>query len=166
MELFIPSLLVLLLGAVVAFFLIPKMTPYTIGFLSIALFVVGVWQNYTMFPDEYRASFFTSFLKDYSPFVMIIAVIIGGMVIMTAVFGKNPPSITEVIPEIVAPIASILPAMNTNATKNANNKRNNAGLADMIPNIFNNTKANNGRVNNNTTKANNGGVASSSFKIV
>lgn len=171
MELFIPSLLVLVLGALVSFVLVPKMTPYTIGVLSVLLFIIGIWQNYKMFPYEYRTSMFTSALKEYSPFVMILAVIIAGMIAMSVVFGKNPPSITEVIPEIANPIANILPAI---TPTNTNVKRNNAAL---LPSVFNtaanNTKANNTRVNNsrsNNTKANNtkanNGIASTSFKVV
>jgi len=172
-------LLVLVLGAFVCFYFIPKMSPYTIGFLSIALFAVGIWQNYTMFPYEYRMSMFTSVLKEYSPFVMILAVILGGMIMMSVAFGKNPPSIAEVVPEITEPIANILPAA---ITSNANTKRNNAApAAGLMPAIFNtgantntrsngsnNTRVNNGRGNNgrtNNTKANNG-IASTSFKVV
>ena len=164
MELFLPSLLVLVLGAFVCFYFIPKMSPYTIGFLSIGLFAVGIWQNYMMFPYEYRTSMFTSVLKEYSPFVMILAVILGGMIMMSVVFGKNPPSIADVVPEITAPIANILPAA---LTSNANTKRNNTPAAGILPAVFNmgaNTRVNNGTRANNT-KANNG-IASTSFKVV
>jgi hypothetical protein len=164
MELFIPSMLVLVLGAFVSFYFIPKMSPYTIGFLSIALFAVGIWQNYTMFPYEYRMSMFTTVLKEYSPFIMILAVILGLMVAMSVVFGKNPPSIAEIVPEIKESIANILPAA---LTSNTNTKRNNTPAAGILPAVFNtgaNTRVNNGTRANNT-KANNG-IASTSFKVV
>ena len=65
MELFIPSLLVLILGALFGFVLLPKLSPYVLGVLAIAMFILGIWQHYMMFPYEYRSSVATEILKEY-----------------------------------------------------------------------------------------------------
>ena len=104
MELFIPSLLILLLGAIVCFVFLPRMSPYTLGLLAIALFIVGVWQHYSMFPYEYMLPSLSETLKDYSGFIMMAAIILGIIVVLMVMFGGSPPSVSSIIP------ASIIPA--------------------------------------------------------
>lgn len=167
-----PSLLVLVLGAVVCFVFLPKMTPYILGVLALAMFIVGAWQHYQMFPYEYRSSVLIDLLRDYSPFVMLLAVIGGGLVALSLAFGVSPPSVAEVLP---AAITDIIPAINNTKTNNA---KNNGG----IMNVFNAPKANNAKPANNlaalnpfNTKVNNAtkpnnakrnNLASPSFKTV
>ena len=178
MELFIPSLLVIVLAALVCFILLPKMTPYTIGLLSVALFAIGIWQNYKMFPYEYKSSMVLSVLKEHASFVMLLAVILGGMVIVMMIYGKSPPSIAAVIPEIIP--AAILPVAmlptNTNATRtNTNNatrsNTNNATRSNSNSNTNIQRQANtNNATRSNTIKTNNiqrgNNIASTSFRVV
>jgi len=166
MELFVPSLLVLVLGAVVCFVFLPKMTPYILGVLALAMFVVGAWQHYNMFPYEYRSSLLIDLLQDYAPFVMLLAVIFGGLISLMVAFGVSPPDVSQVIP---AAVTDIIPAINNTKTNNA---KNNGG----IMNVFNATKANNAKpanalaaLNPFNTKPNNArrnNLASPSFKTV
>jgi hypothetical protein len=167
MEWFIPSTFVLLLAAVVFFLVLPKFAPYVLGSLAIILFIFGAWQHYSMFPYEYRGTILQELLSDYSPFIMLIAIIFGGMVAMMLAFGVSPPAVLDVIPEI-------LPANNS---KSANGgimnvfKANNSNASNgNIMNVFksNNSKANNGGIMNmikpvNTKKSN---IASTSFMTV
>jgi len=155
MELFIPSLFVVVLSSFVILVFLPKMAPYTLGFLALALFAFGIWQNYKMFPHEYRGTMILQNLKDYSPFVMVTLIIVGGMITILSVFGPTPPSIAAVIPEAVP--ANIAKATNTN----------------IVPSFFNlsgntNTNKANGanaaKRNNTANKGNN--IASTSFKVV
>ena len=139
MELFIPSLLVLLVGAIVCFVLMPSWSPYTLGVVSFVLFAIGAFQHYSMFPYEYKLSTLRQYATDYSPFIMIAAVIIGGMIATMLTFGGNPPSVTS--------MASSLPAMTPANNKGANNKG-----ASMFNLGGNNAKRNN--------------LASNSFKTV
>ena len=178
---FIPSLLVLVLAAIVCFVLLPKMSVYTLGLFSISIFVLVLWQHYQMFPYEYRASLFADLLRDYSPFVMLLAVILAGMVFVMLAYGGNPPSVAEVLPAV----ANVIPGMNAHVANNAgaasNNvaKSNNAGILGGLANMVNmgannGSKANNGtnaakpannaaRATNNAKRAN---LASTSFRTV
>ena len=158
MEWFVPSAFVLLLGAVVFFLILPKFAPYMLGALAVILFFMGAAQHYTMFPYEYRATVLQDLLSDYSPFIMLIAIIFAGLTAVMVAFGAAPPAITAALPEI-------LPATN-------NSKANNGGIADIFK--TNNSKANNSKINNggiaNIFKTNNNSkksnLASTSFMTV
>lgn len=148
MELFIPTLLVLVLSAIVCFFILPKMSPYTMGVLALALCLLGLWQHYSMFPYEYRTSTLYLALQDYAPFILIGALIVGGLVATSLSFGRSPPSIASIVPDL------------TSSPSVANNK-------GSIFNLGGNTKRNNTSIFNlggNNVKRNN--IASSSFKVV
>ena len=160
MELFIPSLVVVVLSAFVIFVFLPKMAPYTLGFLALALFAFGIWQNYKMFPHEYRGTMILQNLKDYSPFVMVTLIIVGGMITILSIFGPAPPSIAAVIPEAVP--ANIVKATNTNVVPSFFNLSGNTNANTNKPNGANGANAT--KRNNATNKGNN--IASTSFKVV
>lgn len=179
MEWFIPSLLVLLLAAIVCFIILPKLSPYILGVLSILMFCLGVWQNYTMFPYEYRLSLFTNLLQDYAPFVMVLAVIVGGVVTAMIAFGVAPPAITEAIPKTIAEVIPAMPSIPMLNSKPANNSAKNGNSGGLMGMINGSKPANNaakngnsggimgvlnGSKSNNNSKRNN--IASASFKTV
>ena len=155
MELFIPSLVVLVFAAVIVFLLLPNLSPYILGILAISFLVAGVYQHYSMFPYEYRTSMISEALKQYSGFIMIGAMIFGLLVVLLWSFGLAPPAIANVIPAM--PTLPAMPAMPTipgiNAPLNGSNRpaNNKGGLLGMIA-PTNNTKRNN--------------LASTSFKTV
>jgi len=177
MELFEPSLLILVISAIVCFIILPKASPYILGFLALGMFIIGAWQHYKMFPYEYRLSLVTDILHDYAPFVMLISVIFGGMVAMMIAFGVSPPAMSNIIPAAVtnalpAAVTNIVPA---NAGKVDNVKKaNNSGIMNMLNGskpVNNSSKpANSGGIfntkpaSNNNSKKNN--IASPSFKTL
>ena len=146
MELFIPTLLVLVLSAVVCFFILPKISPYMMGVLALALFIVGAWQHYSMFPYEYRTSLLYMALSDYLPFILIGTLIIGGMVATGLSFGASPPSVASVVPDFISGASA------------ANNK--------SIFNLGGNTKRNNTSIFNLGSNVKRNNLASTSFKTV
>ena len=158
MELFIPSLVVLVVAAVIVFLLLPNLSPYILGVLAISFLVAGVIQHYSMFPYEYRTSMISESLKQYSGFVMIGAMIFGLLVILMWSFGLSPPAVANVMPAMPAmPSLPAMPAMpaipGINAPLNGSNRpaNNKGGLLGMLT-PTNNTKRNN--------------LASTSFKTV
>ncbi len=149
-----PSLIVLILAAIVCFVLLPKASPYILGLIAVVMFVVGAWQHYYMFPYEYSSSLFIDLLRDYAPFVMLLGVIIGGMIALMLAFGVSPPNISDIIPEAITDI--ILPANNAKPANNANRQ------------VNANKPVNNGaaKLGNNTNNSKRNNIASSSFKTV
>ena len=148
MELFIPSLVALLLGAVVFFALLPQMSPYALGLSAIVLCVVGIYYHYTKFPYEYSSSQFKFLLQDIAPFAMLGASIIGLLVVIMLFFGNSAPS-----------VGSILPAMpEMPAMPNMPNMMN-------MPNILPANNSNKGMFNLSGNNAKRNNIASTNFKI-
>jgi hypothetical protein len=166
MELFIPSLIVLVLGAIFLFAVLPKLSPYVLGGLAVSMFGLGLWQHYTMFPYEYKMSVASDTIKQYSGFIMLLAVIFAGVVGVLMMHGGNPPSTEGLIPAMPA-MPNIMGSSNN--AKNGNNagsifnlggnnakNGNSGGIMGTVANAF--KPANNAKKNNN--------LASPSFKTV
>lgn len=164
MELFIPSLIVLVLGAIFLFAVLPRLSPYVLGGLAVSMFGLGLWQHYTMFPYEYKMSVASDAIKQYSGFIMLLAVIFAGVTGVLMMHGGNPPSTEGIVPAMPA-MPNIMGSTN-NAKGNSggifnlggnNAKNGNAGgIMASVTNVF--KPANNAKKNNN--------LASPSFKTV
>jgi len=136
MELFIPSIAVLFFAALVCFFVLPKLSPYVLGILSILMFGIGIWQHYSMFPYEYRTpSMVTDKLRDYAGFIMIIIVIVIGTGMVLQSYGLSPPAVTEMLPEaITAPFSG---ANNSRGMFNLSGNSANTGVSGVVNKVTN-----------------------------
>lgn len=178
MELFIPSLLILVLAAVVIFLILPKASPYVLGGLALVLLIVGVVQHYQQFPYEYTSTQISQTIADYSPFVVLAALILGLLITMASMFGFSTPSVASVLPAM--PELPAMPAM-PNLGGNGANKGGVMGAVNAVTNTLGfggNRPANNkgvmGALNgvantlgfggNNTKK--NGGILGNRFTTV
>ena len=180
---FVPALIAIVLSALIIFFVLPKLSPYILGGLSITMLLLGIWQHYSMFPYEYRTSIVTELLQQYAGFIMVLLVILSSIIGILFVHGTNLPSVSEVIPEIpaivnnsknnsknmfnfngqtnapanaaAAPVAAPIAAINSaaNGIQNA--------VSNVVTNAYN-AVANIAKPNN--AKKNN--LASPSFKVV
>ena len=147
------------------------------------MFGLGLWQHYTMFPYEYKVSMATEVLKEYSGFIMLVAIIFAGTVSVLYMHGGNPPAAGDVMPELPAMPNMMGPSNNAknnsggifnlggNNAKPANGAAN--GMLGAVTNAFNGVKnaVTNGVTNatgnakpTNNAKKNN--LASPSFKTV
>jgi len=107
MELFIPSIMVLFVCFLLFAFVMPRLSPYMLGVLCMLMFALGVWQHYSMFPYEYRASMVTDMLREYSGFIMIIAIIFSGLIVFYMFNGTTASSApASLIPEMSTPMFS------------------------------------------------------------
>lgn len=154
---FIPSLAVIILGGLVVFFLLPKASAYTLGVMAALLFCLGVYQHYQTFPYEYNSSNLRETMKDYSPFLMLLATILGLVIGVMVVFGGNPPALSAGIPDMssIAAMPVSLPEIGNiggNVFGGGNGKNNSSG------NGMNKVMGNNGNIKRNN-------VASTSFKV-
>jgi len=170
MEFFIPSLIVLLLSALVCLVLLPKLAPYVLGGAAVVMFILGIWQHYVTFPYEYKASMFTDLIREYAGFFMSLAVIIVSIGFILGTAGLTGSSGNS---------GNSGNSSNSSNSGNSNNTKanntNNSGMmpailstpvADILPNLTGNAngKANNTKANNANKKNNN--LASTSFKVV
>jgi hypothetical protein len=100
MELFLPTLLTIVLAGIVVFVVMPKLSPYILGVMALAMLLVGAYQHYTMFPYEYQTSRLLDTLKDYTPVIMIGVLIMGLLINVLWAFGIQTPAVSEVMPNV------------------------------------------------------------------
>jgi hypothetical protein len=79
MELFLPSAVVLLLSILIFMYVMPRLSPYVLGVSSIILFSLGLIQHYSTFSYEYGK--LLPIVMEYSPFLVLIVLISGLMVV-------------------------------------------------------------------------------------
>lgn len=145
MELFLPSVLLLLLAAAVIFFVLPKFGPAALAMISVVLLVLGIYQHMNAFGSEYRLSTWQYNFTNYAPFIMVggLLLVIGFYLISLSPFGKantgtTAPSLPEMPTVAEMPNAStatnaVTAGVNT-ALKGITNVAGNAAAAVGIGN--------------------------------
>lgn len=151
MELFIPSVLVLLLAAAIVFFVLPRFGAPVLAIISVALLVYGLYTHMNAFGNEYRFSTWQLGLMSYAPYIMI-----GGLLLVMAFYlvsisplGKPNGATAPEMPEVptVATMPSASSATNvvtegvnnalkglTNIVGMANTNKKNVGVGNGIAN--------------------------------
>jgi hypothetical protein len=162
MELFLPSVLVIILAALVIMIIIPNFSPLIIVIVSAILLTASTYQHFQFFWNEYQQSTWQTTLKIFAPGLIIVAVflyifMVGGSFIM----GGTVPK----MPEMELPPASTATNAVTSAINNSMNVVSGAAnsLANAGANVANslgfNTKKNN-------AKAANGGPTGSTLAVL
>lgn len=135
MELFIPSILALLVAAIVVMYLLPRLSPVVLGVLALIFLGLAAWNHYTFFGSEYQISTWQLPLVQFAPYILI-----GGLVLFMLFFIIN--FIGTGSSEAAAPVA----AMNDSVNKVVNTAGNTAPNrpANAAPNRPPNAGANRG----------------------
>jgi hypothetical protein len=76
MELFIPSLLAIVVAAVIVMFLLPRLSPVVLGVLALVFLIGAAYHHYKFFGSEYQISTWQLPLVQYAPYVLISVLII------------------------------------------------------------------------------------------
>lgn len=95
MELFLPSLLVLLLASFIVIGVIPRITPFFIFVIIVIFFGISVYAHYQMFKHEYEISTWRDLAGSSVPIVIGLAITIGVLVATLNIFTNikiTPPS--------------------------------------------------------------------------
>jgi hypothetical protein len=73
MQFFIPSLILIVLAAVIVMFVIPRLSPVILGVLALVFLLAAIFQHYYMFGTEYRLSTWQLPLTDpmYVPYILL-----------------------------------------------------------------------------------------------
>jgi hypothetical protein len=138
MELFIPSVLILLLAAAIIFFVLPRFGAPVLALISVGLLVFGIYQHINSFGNEYRLSTWQLNFMSYAPFLMIggLLLVIAFYLISISPFGKagtTAPNMPEM--PTIAEMPNANTATNTvtagvnNALKGITNVAGNAAAA-------------------------------------
>jgi hypothetical protein len=149
MDFFIPSLVVLLISAIVVFFLVPKLGPVTMLILSIALLLFAVMHHIKMYKSEYTLSTWPMLISAYGPYIVLGTVMLFILFFIFSSYGG--PSVP--IPEVTG----------SPVVESANS------IINSIKNVVNNTAlAVKNTMNGNTARSTNGrnNVSRSFFNVV
>ena len=130
MEFFLPSVFILIFGAIVSFMLIPKFSPTVVLILAGLLLGFAVYHHIDQFKAEYKLATWQQGVVRYAPYLafglMILFIL---FYIFTKFRGGEVP-----IPDIAASMPSATEAMNS-ITETVNNATKNATIA--VTNVAN-----------------------------
>jgi hypothetical protein len=159
MEFFLPSLLIILLGTLIAFFIVPKFSPFILALLSVALLAFGIYHHYKLFGYEYAYSTWLDQFKPYAGIVMIGVIVLISVFYLIGLFGGSkpaPPAINNAVMEnlpsaesatniFTEGINNTMRAMNNIINGKNNGKKNNGGVLENLTNsaveTFSNVKS-------------------------
>jgi predicted PurR-regulated permease PerM len=120
MELFLPSLFVILLAILVILYVIPKQSGFVLGIIAAGLLAVTIYQHVSLFKMDYQRMTWVDTVKQQAPLIMVTAVVvvlIGYVLLLT---GKGPAAnIQNRVAEVYNPPSS--PNANANRNRGPNN---------------------------------------------
>jgi hypothetical protein len=156
MELFLPSILVIILAALIIMIIFPNFSPLIIVILSVILLTASTYQHFQFFWHEYQQSTWQTVLKIFAPGIIIAGVfiyifIVGSSFLMS---GSMPQMPAMELPSASTATNAVTSAINNSMTavSGAANSIVNAGsnVANSIKNAATNSLGfNNGKRNNN-----------------
>ena len=124
MELFLPSLFVILLAILVILYIIPRQSGFVLGIIAAGLLAMTIYQHVSLFKMDYQRMTWVDTVKQQAPLIMVISVIvvlIGYVLLLT---GKGPAAnIQNRVEQVYNPPSS--PGPNANANRNRNRAPNN-----------------------------------------
>jgi hypothetical protein len=115
---FVPSLLVILISAFIAFLVVPNLGPMILGITSLlAIVAVGI-HHWSMFQSEYKLSTWQNAAAAYTPWVVLGLAVLAILGALLSFFtGASPTAIVttpmEKIQEAVVNAANSMPPANT-----------------------------------------------------
>jgi lipopolysaccharide export LptBFGC system permease protein LptF len=128
MELFIPSILALIIAAVIVMFVLPRLSSVILGALALVFLAIAAYQHYNFFYTEYRQSTWQLPLLEYAPYLLL-----GGLVLFLIFFIINFIG-TNTNAQAGAPLV----AMNAAVERVANQAPTVAGVTNAVTNAANN----------------------------
>jgi hypothetical protein len=125
MELFVPSLIVILLAAIFAFFIIPRMGSMILAITSLVALIAAGIHHYSLFYSEYQLSTWQNGLGANAPFVVLG---IAFLFIISAIYYMFTGATSSVTNALSAPINAL--------TESVENSVNNMPPANTATNPF------------------------------
>ncbi len=139
MEIFLPSILIVLLAGVVVFTILPRFGPLVLTVIAIILLMFGVYHHYNLFYDEYRLSTWQTTSTFLAPALVLGVALFFILGYILSFFGSGipVPKAADVVPNVGETVANIV---NT-AAETVNNVANNVvnGANNVVNNVVNNT---------------------------
>ena len=111
MQLFLPSLVTIILAGVFVFFVIPRVSPTIVFILAIIYLYIMIQAHYSMFGDEYRLNTWRDQLKILAT-PILISIMVLGLLFATSqfVFKIDLKSMIESSIKVLSPKYTNIPA--------------------------------------------------------
>ncbi len=114
MELFLPSILLLIVAAGIVMFVIPRLSPVILGSLALVFLLIAGYQHYKIFGTEYRQSTWQIPILEgawsYAPYILVGILILFLLFFVVNFVGTSP---TEAAAPIQAMNQAIEKVVNT-----------------------------------------------------
>jgi len=160
MQLFFPSVLLVLLAFLIIFLVMPKFSPLVIVSISAVLLVAGTYNHFITFWNEYQQSTWQNNLKIFAPGIFIAVLLVYVFIVINSFFtGGSVPVPTLPTVELPSAESATNPVTAAiNSTMNGVNSAMNAvtNAANSVSNTFNASAKNQNNGKNNNGKNNNG----------
>jgi hypothetical protein len=139
MEIFLPSILIVLLAAVVVFTILPRFGPLILTIIAIILLMFGVSHHYNLFYDEYRLSTWQSTSTFLAPALVLGVALFFLLGYILSFFGSGipVPKATENMPDVGEMVSNVVNNAATTVNTAANNVVNSAN--NVMNNVINNS---------------------------
>jgi len=164
MQLFFPSVILVILAFLIIFLIMPKFSPLVIVSISAVLLVAGTYNHFVTFWNEYQQSTWQNNLKLFAPGIFIATLLVYVFIVINSFFtgGSVPvptlpavelPSAESATNPVTAAINSTMNGVNSamNAVTNATNS-----AVNSVSNVINSSaknQNNNGKNNNGITRS-------------
>lgn len=165
MEIFLPSILIVLLAGVVVFTILPRFGPLVLTVVAIILLMFGVYHHYHLFYDEYRLSTWQTTSTFLAPALVLGVALFFILGYILSFFGSGipVPKVADVVPDVGEAVSNIVNTATetvSNVVNSANNVMSNVvnNTVDMANNVnrgFNNALRYNNMNQRNTNRRNN-----------
>jgi phosphatidylglycerophosphate synthase len=76
MNIFLPSMFVVLFAGLFVFLVVPRISPFVIFILSIIFLILAIYVHIQMFGEEYANSIWRNVLQKYASFFFIILIVL------------------------------------------------------------------------------------------
>jgi predicted PurR-regulated permease PerM len=139
MEIFLPSILIVLLAGVVVFTILPRFGPLVLTVIAIILLMFGVYHHYNLFYDEYRLSTWQTTSTFLAPALVLGVALFFLLGYILSFFGSGipVPKSADVVPNVGETVANIVNTAAETVNNVANNVVNSAN--NVVNNVVNNT---------------------------
>ena len=168
MQLFFPSVILVLLAFLIIFLVMPTLSPLVIVSISAVLLVAGTYNHFVTFWNEYQQSTWQNNLKLFAPGIFISVLLVYIFVVINSFFtGGSVPVPT--LPTIELPPAESATNPVTAAINSTMNGVNSAmnSVTNAMNSVSNSIGLNNSAKNQNATKNNgNNGITRSALAVV
>ncbi len=150
MELFLPSLLLMLLAGAVVFAVLPRFGPHVLTGLSIALLIFGVSHHYKSFHHEYRLATWYQTSAFIAPALVLGIALFFLLSYMLSFFGGSGvpvPSMPSIpgVDDVTSAVTSVVNAAKSAVTSTVNTAKSAVGSVNR--GINNSLRINNRRNN-------------------